>query len=329
MCPGGVRRPVSTDADGSEPAGLSPDEAFAALGDETRMGILRALGDAREPLAFSELRDRVGMRDSGQFNYHLDRLVGHFVSRSEDGYELRRAGERVVEAVLSGAVTQAPELGPTGVDRPCPYCGAGIEVRYREEELTLFCPECAGLYGERVGPEDHGLLGTLFLPPAGVEGRDPGELLEAAYTWGGLATMSAVDGVCPRCSAAVEESVEVCEDHDPGEGVCGACGGRYAASVRFRCTNCIYDRGGAFGVRFLTNTDLLAFLTARGDSPFGAPPRSVFGTAMDYEEEVRSTEPFEARFTFTAGGDALALTVGEDLSVVEVSEVTGPGAATE
>ena len=43
-----------TDDTGSEGA-LSPDAAFAVLGDETLLQILRTLGEADEPLAFSEL----------------------------------------------------------------------------------------------------------------------------------------------------------------------------------------------------------------------------------------------------------------------------------
>jgi DNA-binding transcriptional ArsR family regulator len=55
---------------------VTPDEAFAALGDPTRIAILRALfEDPHEPTAFSDLRRAVGVRDSGQFNYHLGELV--------------------------------------------------------------------------------------------------------------------------------------------------------------------------------------------------------------------------------------------------------------
>lgn len=100
--------------------------------------------------------------------------------------------------------------------------------------------------------------------------------------------MATVGGVCPRCSAPLEESVACCEDHDADGGVCGTCDGRYAVTVGYRCTNCIFERGGALGASLLTNTELLAFLTA--------------------------------------DGDALTLTVGEDLSVVDVSEGRGPGA---
>jgi DNA-binding transcriptional ArsR family regulator len=311
---------VSSDDDEGENAGPAPDEAFATLGNETRMAILGALGDSGGPLSFSELHDRVEVADSGQFNYHLDRLVDHFVRRSDEGYELQRAGERVAEAVLSGAVTEAPVLEPTEVDQSCQYCGAPVGVQYREEEVTLFCTECPGIYGEQVGPEDRGLIGTLFLPPAGVEGRTATELVQVAHVWGGLAMISAASCVCPVCSAAIERSVRVCEDHARTDEVCESCGGRYAVGVRVRCTNCIYDRAGAFGAALLANLDLLQFMTAHGINPVDQSSRSVVGAAMDYEEEVVSTEPFEARFTYTVGGDAITLTVDDDLSVVDVSE---------
>lgn len=61
----------------------------------------------------SELRERVGMGDSGQFNYHLGQVEGHSVRTFDDGYVLRKAGRRVVEAVLSGAVTDAVVIEPT------------------------------------------------------------------------------------------------------------------------------------------------------------------------------------------------------------------------
>jgi DNA-binding transcriptional ArsR family regulator len=112
---------------------LSPDAAFATLGSETRFAVLRALAEADDAVSFSALRDRVGMADSGQFNYHLDRLVGHFVERADDGYRLAPAGERVAEAVLSGAVTERPRLprhaaGPAG-GRPRPRPRRGVPDR--------------------------------------------------------------------------------------------------------------------------------------------------------------------------------------------------------
>lgn len=67
---------MPTDTRSEESAALSPDEAFAVLGDETRLQILQTLGEADKPLAFSALFDRIEYDDSSNFGYHLDKLVG-------------------------------------------------------------------------------------------------------------------------------------------------------------------------------------------------------------------------------------------------------------
>ena len=77
-------------------------EAFETLADETRLGVLRALVRADEPLRFSDLRERVGARDSGRFNYHLDRLVGRFVERRDGRYALTDAARRRLSAASDG-----------------------------------------------------------------------------------------------------------------------------------------------------------------------------------------------------------------------------------
>lgn len=92
------------------------------MGDETRLRILRALGEAEEPLAFSELYRRVDYDDTANFNYHLEILEGHFVRKTDDGYSLRHTGRRIVEAILSGTVTGDPVLEWTPVETPCFLC---------------------------------------------------------------------------------------------------------------------------------------------------------------------------------------------------------------
>ena len=68
----------------SDAEGLSPDEAFWLLGDQMRVAILRAVWvSSEEPNTFSEIRERIGSPDSGKFNYHLNKLVGHFLSKAE------------------------------------------------------------------------------------------------------------------------------------------------------------------------------------------------------------------------------------------------------
>lgn len=306
---------------------LSPDDAFGALGNETRVAILRALGDADSPLPFSELYDRVDVDDTGGFNYHLDRLVGHFVRETDEGYELARPGSRVVEAVLSGAVTDAPVLERTVVDHPCPLCGAPVAVTFRDERVELYCTECAGKYGSgaTAAADERGYLGYHPLPPAGLQGRDATETLRAAVTWGHLELMAASGELCPRCSARLDREVEACRDHDASDGLCATCGNRDAVSVSLTCTNCIYDEGGSAIVGLAGAPPLLAFLTTRGYdlvSPEGDGHPAVSRVLNDYEETVESTDPFRATFTFSVDGDELELTVDEDLAVVEAVERT-------
>src|SRR6056297_3085653 len=63
---------------------LEPAEAFGLVANETRLSILQALWGAEErPVAFSDLRRAVGMADSAQFNYDLQQLEGHFVTKVE------------------------------------------------------------------------------------------------------------------------------------------------------------------------------------------------------------------------------------------------------
>lgn len=80
----------------SEPT-TSPDEAFSALCDGTRPSILQALGEAHDPLSFSDLRERAGSPESSRFNYYLGKLTDHFVAKRDDGYELRRAGAHTID----------------------------------------------------------------------------------------------------------------------------------------------------------------------------------------------------------------------------------------
>lgn len=311
-----------TDDDGG--SALPPDQAFAALGNETRIEILRALGEVDEPLSFSNLHDRVEMRDSSQFNYHLEKLVGHFVRKSEAGYALTRAGRRVIEAVLSGAVTEAPVVDRTEVDHPCHLCGAPIEVTFHEERVELYCTACSGTYtrssstGDRTHAADYGYLGYQPLPPAGVRGRSPHELLQASYTWGTLELMAASHGMCPRCSASLEQSTDVCRDHDASDGLCETCGRRYAVGIQLECTNCIYDEGAAAAVGLTGSTPVLAFLLEHDVNPIHPTP-DLLPTATqainDYREEILATDPLRARFTFTIGDDDLTVTVDENLAV--------------
>jgi DNA-binding transcriptional ArsR family regulator len=317
---------MTTDTDSRASTVLSPDEAFAVLGDEARFEILRALGEATQPVAYSDLFDRIEYDDLSNFSYHLDRLLGHFIGKSDDGYTLRRPGERVLEAVLSGAVTTAPVRALTRTDRPCPFCSASIEVGYQQERVTMHCPECTGLFGQAESEDgrfaESGNLGYRPLPPAAVDGRTAGEIHDASKTWTALTVHAIGRGVCPRCSGTIDHAVDICKAHGTSEGTCDQCGRRFGAMASATCMNCPLDFQSGIAAFVLTRTDMMAFLIEHGIDPV-APGSFHAYAAVD--ETIHSTDPFEARYTFTINDESITLTVDSDLSVTDVTRGSAPG----
>lgn len=306
--------------DPSAEAWVSPDKAFSVLGNETRIEILQTLGSAEEPVSFTELRNRVGIRQGGQFNYHLDQLVGHFVGKSEDGYALRDPGQRVIEAILSGAVTDEPVVEPTAIDFTCHHCDARVVVNYDGGTMRMSCSECSGHFDSSNVPgegNDHrdGTLANYRLPPAGVQGRTAEEVMRAAATWGHLSSIALACGVCPQCSARVDQEVQVCEEHDSGDGKCGTCDSRFAVLIESTCTICTFDARSSAVMLALPVPEMLVFV---GEHGLNTTSRGI-EWGWDFDEEIISTDPFEAKFTFTIEDDSITLTVDNDLAITSVT----------
>jgi hypothetical protein len=262
------------------------------------------------------------------FSYHLDKLEGHFISRTDEGYAIRQTGHRVVEAVISGTVTEDPVVHREPTDRECPFCGAQIEVSYQQERVELYCTECAGFgrheeSGEQFDAE-FGTLGHIYLPPAGIQGRTPTEMHTAAVVWSNLKVLGTSAGVCSRCSGTIEHSLAVCEDHDVSEGLCDHCDRRYAVRFEAECATCHYNTEGIPNICLLAETELLSFLTDHGLNPLVPETHDrAPGTLANYGEDVLSTDPVRVELTFTIDDDSLTLTLDEDVSVVNVTRERG------
>jgi hypothetical protein len=137
------------------------------------MTILRALAEApyeehEGTLTFSELRDAAGIQDSGQFDYHLDTLVGQFVERTDEGYSLTYPGELLYRTVIAELFTRQTELEPRTIDSDRFDCGAQLEREYDGTVLRITCSDC-----------DREYLSVEF-PPGAVESRD--DALDVAKT---------------------------------------------------------------------------------------------------------------------------------------------------
>lgn len=304
--------------DEEQSTSLAPDEAFSVLGNETRLGILQTLAEAESPLTFSELYDRIEYDPSTNFSYHLQKLEGHFVQKTDQGYELGQAGTRVVQAVLSGTVTESPRLERTRIDHRCEFCGAPTEISYTGGILGLYCTECSSAATESWPDEFQGFIRGQPLPPAGLQSRTADEIYRTAAVRGYLQGVSIANDICPECSAPLDYSIDKCNDHQHEADFCEACGRRWPVLVVNRCTNCTIEGGIRLRTYVLTSVEVLAFLTTHGMNPL-APSKEPWAELDAYYETVRSMEPFEVRVTISVDGDAISVSVDEELSVYDIT----------
>lgn len=314
-------------------AGPHATEAFKLLSNETRLAILVALWEAYHPhgedktIAFSELYDRVGAQDSGNFNYHLGKLTDHFVEETDEGYRLQEAGLKLVQAVIAGAGLQGETLPPTEVHRSCHRCGGAVELSYENEHLYHMCTECEG----NIGPDsaEEVPTGTLMkqpFEPAGLAHRSPGDIFVAGSIEFLRETGLLARGVCPECSGAVEESLRICEDHSapPGE-VCPACGTRDEVRVGYVCSVC--KHGASFPVEAAVHDHpvTVGFCYEHDiDQTFDTEDPEACGRLwkhlFDREHTLVSKDPVRIRVTVPGNHTALQLTLDGDLDVIGVTQ---------
>ncbi|WP_440006520.1 winged helix-turn-helix domain-containing protein [Halomicrococcus sp. SG-WS-1] len=312
----------------ANPVAPTMADAFALLSNETRLAILLSLWEASAPynegsaLSFAELRKRVGMQDGSQFTYHLDKLVGTFVRRTDDGYKLRGTGRAIVWAVIERAGVESPPFEASELDEPCPYCGGSTVLRYEDAHLLVTCTECEGRFSIEGFPPGIVLLQTFS--PAGLTGRAPEEILEAATIQRHHRHAMLFEGVCPRCAGSVASTLFWCGEHDPATGaVCRACGRRDRFLVRFTCAVCedgaqlplsravvLHPVTKAFYYDCVIDEE---FRVADFD---GVP--SIREAVRSHRPELVSEDPVRIRVTVSCDGDELHLTVDEAATVVDV-----------
>lgn len=305
-----------------EDATVPPDDAFACLGNRTRVSILQALwadfesGRGDNALSYTELFERVPIEDSGNFTYHLEKLTGPFVRRTDAGYELKQTGINVVRAVVAGTVTVDVDVGPTEVDAVCPICGAPVVITYSDESMNVSCSACDGR--SRWKGESGHLFGAL-VPPAGIDQHSIEEAFRAAVTYSLHETAIFHEGVCPHCLGAVDTTVDVCPDHEAGgTDRCPNCDRLNLADAWMVCSTCKRSLPPDAALVALHNPEVTAFYNDHGVDHRFVTWETV-ARSFDVDAELRSEEPLEIRFTVPADGDELRLTLGDELTVVDVT----------
>jgi DNA-binding transcriptional ArsR family regulator len=303
---------------------LTPDRAFAILGHETRLAILFELWKQRRPdehvpqhpVSFTELRKAVGMRDGSQFNYHLKPLVNRFVHHDEDGYILRREGERVVSAILAGTFTDEVVFDAVPDDRPCPICGGQTVFECNTDRtlgyFAIRCTECEGAFG---GTGFDGALSlTESLSVVGTRSRNPEEFYQALVVMAKHQIMSAVEGVCPYCTGTMSVTPLVCGNHhvDPGRR-CASCDTIFEVMFVRVCDVCQQMTSVPSNRCLLTEPRVLVFLEDHGYDPWEEWIRIELELVQ--RQTTLSEDPFELEVVLEADEDRLVAILDEEGAV--------------
>jgi DNA-directed RNA polymerase subunit RPC12/RpoP len=296
------------DSDGSQTAA----DAFAALANPLRVGIVRALGEtaADDPqevtflpfdhpergLSYTALRDRVPVDDNGQFNYHLDKVVGSYLEKHDDQYRLTWLGILAYRFLVVGRFSAAPVTRQFDLDEPCHRCGEGVTARYTEDQLLYV--DCTGC-GLRTM--------MIHVPQHGIANASREALLSAGATRYLTHIESLTAGHCPWCSGRVAASIHRSTDPRRGQPVvtylCRACGGVYFPSV---------------GGTLLSHPAVVAFCHERGVDLSRYPWTIPFAFDPD-RATVTSTDPFRVVVDVQYEGDCCLVTVDRDRSVRSVT----------
>ncbi|MHB9288697.1 ArsR family transcriptional regulator [Halobacteriales archaeon Cl-PHB] len=283
---------------------VDPADAFGALADDTRVDVLRALWEADDQTApFSDLREAVGMRDSGQFNYHLGKLTGQFVRKTDDGYELSHAGRHVVGSLLAGSYTMTGDIDPIPFDEPCRNCGQQRTFHYEDERVRVDCEGC-DFY-------------TLFEVPPGVfADHDPEEFIDVAERYLRQLIAQNRKHFCTYCEGhAPPKVLPAAETADDGADVPEELADH--AMARNECQRCGMHMTMDLAAALFDRPEVVAFYHDHG---IDVQEASFFQLHSGDTNEARivAESPLRATVTYQVGGDSLTLTVDDDLDVRQV-----------
>lgn len=281
---------------------VTPEDAFAALGSERRVSILRILATAEEggatATAFSEIYERIDIDSTSQLAYHLDKLDDVFVRKAGEGYVLTQAGDRVVRAIRSGTYTHRPRFERTTLEGHCPTCGpATLTAAFRDPFLPVECDACGTA------------VVTYDLPPAESNDRTAMEVLQACDRRVHHEYAMAIQGSCPLCSGSTDVSVRQHDRGDESRWYCVA-----------RCEQCSNQVYAPIEVRLISHPSVVSLYWAHGVDVTSIPFWEIRASFECWETEVLATDPFQCQVTVRYQGDERRLRLDESLHVTVLNE---------
>jgi DNA-binding transcriptional ArsR family regulator len=274
-----------------------PEEAFGLLSNDLRVEIVRTLGEAEEPMSFSAIRSAVGAEDSGQFNYHLRKLVDHFVTHSEEGYALSIAGDRVYGAILSGAYTADASIAPFEFEGRCPLCGHdSLQAEYGDEHAKLSCPNCGEWHNE------------FPFPPGSLDQFARVDLPAAFDRWMRATVTKFFQGFCENCGGRIDGALERSSEDD-----------RIPVRALFECDRCGDELRCSPMLPVLFHPTAVSFFDDHGVDVLHDPSWRYYDVDDEISVEVAETDPLTARLSITVDGSELVATVSTDIEIENIT----------
>jgi uncharacterized protein (UPF0212 family) len=284
-----------------------PGEVFGVVASEARFDILESLWTARheddggstdDGVGFAALRRRTDIDDSGQFNYHLDKLSPRFVRKHGGDYELTAAGESVVAAAVSGMYTDLDtELAAHRVT-DCPNCGGPVEAAYREGRVSVECVDCDLL------------VAAATVPPVAVTDAEAAELPELynRYVVSEIYRMNS--GFCTDCGGRLDRRLERDAGRDPDDPFTDE------LAAHYECRACGNQSQGVVMMAALDDPALVSFLHEAGIDLREEPPWEL-DWLFESLGTVASEDPLRVEITVELDDRALTLTLDESLDAVD------------
>lgn len=287
---------------------LDPAETFAIIGNETRLEILQILFEEKfRTLSFSELRKRVGMRDGSQFNYHLKKLEGPFIRKTDEGYTPHHAGFNVIRTIVEGSFTDHPRIAPFETGGTCVKCGEPLHAEYEFEMMFVRCSECQTMHA----------MGMF--PPGALTGRTNHEVLTAFERRKRCRFDLSVNGICFMCSGTNTgilirnpEDVLIKAPVDPTDFP------SYELGIKYQCEYCdVWDFGSA-GRHILDHPEVVAFHRDHGIDLNNVPYWELDWVITNELTTIVSEEPLQVQVTTSLDTEDLQVLLDETFGVSNV-----------
>lgn len=280
---------------------LRPAEAFALIGNETRVKILEALWHTDdEAVSFTTLHELVETDTSPQLNYHLKELTEQFIRKTPDGYELRTAGQKVVQAIVAGSFNAHPQPDPIDTGDQCTQCDGTLVATYDDETFAVDCPVCE--FGH----------GAYPFPPGGFIDRDTDGVLRAFDRRVRHLHRLATDGICHTCSGRMTTEITTGDD---------CCVGTELL-VQYRCQQCRHTLCSTVGLSLLDRPPVRSLYRDHGLDLEEIPYWQLEWCVSDQHTDVRSITPCRVDVSIPLADAELQVTLGEELEIIDATRET-------